>query len=542
MAGTNLGSAYVQIVPSADGIKGSIQKILNGEAGDAGDKAGKTMMGKLKGWIVKAGIGAALWKSMNLGAELEQNLGGSEAVFGEYAESLQNTAKEAYKNMGLSQSEYLATANKMGSLFQGSGIDQAKSLEMTTEAMKRAADVASVMGIDQQQAMESIAGAAKGNFTMMDNLGVAMNATTLKAYALEKGVNFDWDTASNAEKAELAMQMFMDRTAQYEGNFAKESEQTFSGSLEAMKASVKDFVANLTLGQNVSESLSNVLTSVGTFVFGNMIPMVGTILKALPPAIITFLKQGVPMILSNVQNLISSLATGITGFAEGISSEKVSEWAKNTLPGLLNSAKMLIGGFAKGLLGNIGTILKAIGRIGLEIVKGLGSALWGKVTAAAAGVRDRFMQPIYNLRDRIKAIIDKIKGFFSFHVSAPKIPMPHFSISPSGWKLGDLLKGSIPSLGISWYAKGGIFDQPSVIGVGEAGSEAVLPLDRLSEYMPGIDYDRLAAAMVKALSKVDMISTVEIDGREVARSTAPYLQTELDVRQQRSNRKLGYVL
>ena len=109
--------------------------------------------------------------------ELEQNLGGSEAVFGEYAARIQKTGEEAYKNLGLSQSEYLATANKMGALFQGAGVDQQKSLELTEKAMQRAADMASVMGIDMQTAMESIAGAAKGNFTMMDNLCLLYTST-----------------------------------------------------------------------------------------------------------------------------------------------------------------------------------------------------------------------------------------------------------------------------------------------------------------------------------------------------------------------------
>ena len=68
----------------------------------------------------------------------------------------------------MSASEYMGTANKMGSLFQGSGMDQQKALEMTSSAMQRAADVASVMGVDTSTAMESIAGAAKGNFTMIN--------------------------------------------------------------------------------------------------------------------------------------------------------------------------------------------------------------------------------------------------------------------------------------------------------------------------------------------------------------------------------------
>lgn len=121
---------------------------------------------------VVAAAGAA---AMKLGSEvvkqfgeLEQNLGGSEAVFGEYAQSIQKTGEEAYKNLGVSQSNYLATANKMGALFQGSGVEQQKSLELTEKAMQRAADMASVMGIDMQVALDSVAGAAKGNFTMIN--------------------------------------------------------------------------------------------------------------------------------------------------------------------------------------------------------------------------------------------------------------------------------------------------------------------------------------------------------------------------------------
>ncbi|HFU4136884.1 TPA: hypothetical protein ACGO73_000576 [Streptococcus suis] len=113
---------------------------------------------------VIAGIGAVV-KGY---ASLEQNLGGTEAVFGQFAKSVQNDAKSAYQVMGLSASDYMSTANKMGSLFQGSGVDQQKSLDMTSKAMKRAADVASVMGVDTSMAMESIAGAAKGNFTMIN--------------------------------------------------------------------------------------------------------------------------------------------------------------------------------------------------------------------------------------------------------------------------------------------------------------------------------------------------------------------------------------
>ena len=237
----------------------------------------------------------AVKSAIPLGMELEQNLGGTEAVFGEYAESVQTLAETAYKNMGLSASDYMATANKMGSLFQGSGLEQVRAMELSTQAMQRAADVASVMGIDTSMAMESIAGAAKGNFTMMDNLGVAMNATTLSAYALEKGINFEWKTASNAEKAELAMQMFFERTEQYAGNFAREANSTLSGSFGRMKTNIQDILAKMALGQDIKPSLENLQESVLAFAH-NIVPAIVAILNQLPDLVSGVLSTVGPVI------------------------------------------------------------------------------------------------------------------------------------------------------------------------------------------------------------------------------------------------------
>lgn len=244
---------------------------------------------------VVAAAATAVKSAIPLGMELEQNLGGTEAVFGDYAESVQTLAETAYKNMGLSASDYMATANKMGSLFQGSGLEQVRAMELSTQAMQRAADVASVMGIDTSMAMESIAGAAKGNFTMMDNLGVAMNATTLSAYALEKGINFKWNTASNAEKAELAMQMFFERTEQYAGNFAREANSTLSGSFGRMKTNIQDILAKMALGQDIKPSLENLQESVLAFTH-NIVPAVVAILNQLPDLVSGVLSAVGPVI------------------------------------------------------------------------------------------------------------------------------------------------------------------------------------------------------------------------------------------------------
>lgn len=96
------------------------------------------------------------------------------------------------------------------------------------------------------------------------------------------------------------------------------------------------------------------------------------------------------------------------------------------------------------------------------------------------GIKTAITNPIETAVAFVKTAIEKIKGFLSgWGFELPHIDLPHFSIDPPGWKVGDLLKGSIPRLGIEWYDKGGIFNSPSVIGVGEKRPEFVGALDDL---------------------------------------------------------------
>ncbi|MGN0588131.1 MAG: hypothetical protein ACI4KO_01230 [Ruminiclostridium sp.] len=201
--------------------------------------AGKTIA-TIGGTVAAAmsAIGVAAVKSAG---ELEQNVGGSKAVFESYADEIQEAAKKAYSSMGLAESEYLAVANKMGALFQGVGLDTAESVELTIAAMQRAADVASIMGISGTDAMEAIAGAAKGNFTMMDNLGVAINDTTLEIYAQEKGLG---KLETTQQKVTAAMELFMEKSAYAAENYAKENE-TFAGALSTLQAHIQNIVADM---------------------------------------------------------------------------------------------------------------------------------------------------------------------------------------------------------------------------------------------------------------------------------------------------------
>ena len=348
---TEIANAYIALTTKMPGLKKDAEAAF-GETEGVAEKAGNASgtawarnvaIGLAAGTVIVAAAATAMaTKVVSAFAELEQNLGGSEAVFGEYASSVQKTGEEAYKNLGISQSEYLATANKMGALFQGSGVEQVRALDLTRDAMQRAADMASVMGIDMGMAMESVAGAAKGNFTMMDNLGVAMNATTIEAYAASKGME-DWSfaTATSAEKAELAMGMFMENTSQYAGNYAREATETVSGSFGMLSAAWEELLTGLgnedadmsRLTQNLGDAVEAVISNVAPIVanlFKSLPETVGQLFAAIGPVIDDFVAsldiEPLTVLYDTMKNIFTFIAENISwisALAAGIAAAAV---------------------------------------------------------------------------------------------------------------------------------------------------------------------------------------------------------------------------
>lgn len=311
-----------------EGTGGSAEK-TGGKWGAAFKKigAGAVAVGKTVAvglGVAATALGGLTVKALSAAGELEQNMGGSEAVFGKYAEKIQSTAKEAFSQMGLSTSDYLATANKMGALFQGAGFDIEESMTLSQDAMQRAADVASIMGIDTASAMEAVAGAAKGNFTMMDNLGVAMNETTLANYALEKGMKKSYDQMTQQEKIGLAMEMFMDKTAYAAGNYAKENE-TLAGSLGTAKAALSNFLSGAGTVEDVVSSFSG---------FADVV-------------------------VKNINEMFPALMTGITQIVNQLA-PKIPELLNKVLPGLIEGATGLINGLVAALPGIVSALMGAL--------------------------------------------------------------------------------------------------------------------------------------------------------------------------------------
>ncbi len=482
MPGTTLGTAYVQIAPSADGIKGSLQDICSGAGEQGGTSFGSKLVKFAGKAMAAAGVAKLIKDTFDIGGKLEQSyIGGLDTLYGDAADQAREFANKAAA-AGISMNDYAEQAVSFGAALKQSFGDaedaEMRAAEAANTAILDMADNSAKMGTSLESIQNAYQGFAKQNYTMLDNLKLGYGGTKeemerLLADATKlSGVEYNIDNLSDVYAAIHVIQDDLGLT----GVAADEASETFSGSMNAMKAAAENLMGNIALGQNVEESLQTLLGTVRNFAVNNLIPMAGTILKSLPGVIVTVIRDGIPQLMTDILSLTGDLVASVKEFAGSITSEKVAEWAKTTGVDLLKKGGELLLNFISGLWTNIGSLLQTLGEIGLEIIKGLGSAIWDKVKAAGEKVKEKFLEPINALKDKVHEVIEKIKGFFSFNISIPKIPLPHFGINPSGWKLGDLLKGTIPSLAIDWYAKGGIMSKPTVFAGGEAGDEAILPL------------------------------------------------------------------
>lgn len=314
------------------------------------------------------GFGAMIKNAISLAGDLEQNIGGSESVFKNYAGTIQKTAETAASSLGLSQSKYLATATKMGALFQGSGFSVAQSADMVTQSMQRASDVASIMGISVDSAMEAVAGMAKGNFTMMDNLGVAINDTNLQIYAQEKGLG---KLETTQQKVNAAMQMFLDKSDYAAGNYAKEND-TYSGALTTFKAELEDFAAEagtalLPLAQSVLPVLSSSLNALKPVIMtvaeavgglGGIVADIQAKVEAATPAQQTMLKIAIGM------------AVAIPAVTAATRLMRAAKLAYTGVLNILIPKQLTYASALKATMGWIGIIVGALALLGIATNKG----------------------------------------------------------------------------------------------------------------------------------------------------------------------------
>lgn len=424
----DIGTAYLQIVPSMDGVPGSIRRGLGGEADAAGVMAGGRISGKIKGALAAAGIGAALGaglaKSIKTGANLEQAIGGIETLFKDSADEMIKNADNAFKTAGISANQYMEQATSFSaSLLQSTGGDTQKAAKAADQAIIDMSDNANKMGTNIQDIQNAYQGFAKQNYTMLDNLKLGYGGTKTEMERLladaEKisGQKYDINNLSDVYEAIHVIQGDLDIT----GTTAKEAASTLSGSFASMKAAAENFLGDLALGRNVGPAMVGLAESAGTFLFDNLLPAVGRVFASLPQAISALIQTGLPKFIASGSKLVTGLVTGIqtagpqlakripelvqqgmdtisqnlpnimakgremiVGLVQGITSNlptyidavtniasKIPDFLKQNLPKIAAEGGKLIGQLAATLIKNLPKIVAAVAKLGLTIISGI---------------------------------------------------------------------------------------------------------------------------------------------------------------------------
>ncbi len=312
--GTTIGTAFVHVVPSADGIEGSLQNVLDPESRAAGTLAGNNIAKTIKRLIVGAGIGKALKDivqgALEAGGALQQSFGGIETLYGDAADEAKKFAAEAAA-AGISANAYAEQAVSFGAaLKQAFGGDTYKAMQAANTAILDMADNSAKFGTDITAVQSAYQGFAKQNYTMLDNLKLGYGGTKTEMERLLKdaeklsGIHYD---ISNLGDVYAAIHVIQEELG-VAGVAADEAATTLTGSAQAVKAAWQNLLANMALGEDLTQPLTQLLTSAKNYLIGNFLPMVGNVIKSIPQVLAGVMQSGG---MEMVGNLAAGFRTGI---------------------------------------------------------------------------------------------------------------------------------------------------------------------------------------------------------------------------------------
>lgn len=519
---------------------------------DAGKKM--TDMGKNLSMKVTAPIVAAGAASFKMAADLEDALGATDQIFKNAANSVKKWADELESYYGIAEGEALEYANMMGTMLVNiGGLTEEQAAKQAQTLIELAGDLTAMYGGTTADAVRALTGALKGNNTMLDNYGMAANDAMIKTKALEMGLYDGTGQMDLATKQAATLALIMEQTGAAQGQAAREAEGA-SGGMRAFATEIKNLATDIgevllpvitpllaSLGEIVKKfselspetqkiivAIAGVAAAIGPLlvVLGAMSSGISAIIGILPVLGTAF------TVLTGPIGLVVAAIAGLIGIGvllyknwDEIKAKAAEIWTaisnffKETWGNIRQTAENIWNGI-KDFFKKWGDeiLLIAAGPAGWAVLLGRKIAEnWDKIKAKAediwsnlkswldrtwndiettagrvwGNIKESILSPIRSAKDTVFGIIDSIKNAFAnLKIEIPKPKLPHISVNWKSVGIGNA-KVSIPDFDINWYRTGGIFRNPAIIGVGEAGTEAVIPLDKL----PGLISDALRDAL-----------------------------------------------
>lgn len=275
---------------------------------------------------------------------------------------------------------------------------------------------------------------------------------------------------------------------------------------------------------DIMPGLQQAFSAVGEvigFVLGTVGQIIAFIITAIVEVISWFtnLGENVSNVIQGIVDWFQNLWSSITGVVQGIFSavSSVFEGIKNAISNAVSNAWNAVTSAFNGIRDGIGNAIETAKSKVASVFEAIRNTIKSKVDAAKQtvtnvfnGIKNAISGAIEGAKNIVGNAIEGIKNFFNFKWEWPKIPLPHFSISGSINPLDWFTQG-LPHIGIEWYAKGGVFDKPTVVsGLGEAGAEAIVPLENNPKWIDAIA-KRLAGEQAATI-------VLNVDGKTFAQT------------------------
>lgn len=304
----------------------------------------KKVLGALAiGGAIKSTFGAVVNLTKSAVAEFgeyQQLLGGAQLVYGEAYDFIADKAENAYKTVQMSQSEYLAQANTLGTALKMSlNGDAQAAAELADRVITAEADVVAAMGISQESVQNAFNGLMRGNYMMLDNLGIGIKGTKAGMEEVIQKVN-EWNTANgkatqyhigNLADEQSALIDYIEMVG-LAGYANAEAMDTLTGSFASVRGAWKNLLVAFGAGKDIKKSVKNFVQIAKSYA-QNIIPVVQQVLNGIGE----FVGEIGPVIIAELPGMISSL-----------------------LPGLLSATGKLVGALVKALPGMLTGIGRAI--------------------------------------------------------------------------------------------------------------------------------------------------------------------------------------
>ncbi|KEH93220.1 phage tail tape measure protein [Clostridium botulinum] len=275
---------------------------------------------------------------------------------------------------------------------------------------------------------------------------------------------------------------------------------------------IKDFVLPIWNAiKTTIQTVINAIKNIVTIVWNAIKSVTTTVWNSIKGVIIT-VWSGIKSVVTSAINVVKSVITTVWNSIKSVTSS-VWNGIKGVISGVWNGIKSVVTGAVNGVKSVITSVWNSI--------KSVTSSVWNSIKGI-------IQKPIQAAADFVGKQVERIKGFFSrLSIKFPHIKLPHFKLDGEF----SLMPPKVPHIGVDWYAEGGILTKPTVFGMmngrpqvgGEAGPEAVLPIEKLSDIL--IDTFK-NMGMEKPI-------IIQLDGRTIARVTAPYMSEELSFRNKR---------